>query len=82
MAVLALLVGCGNGGGTSLVEESTQRADATCACEVFGCTTEHIAWFNKVEITQESDLEALSASDREAYSANSLRAGDCQIALN
>jgi hypothetical protein len=82
LAVVALLVGCGNGGGTSLVEESTERADAACACEAFGCTTGHIAWFNKVSITQEGDLEALSVSDREAYMANSLRAADCQIALN
>jgi len=81
VTALALLVGCG-GGGTSLVEESTERADAACACEALGCTTEHVAWFNKVSITQEGDLDALSVSDREAYMANSLRAADCQIALN
>ncbi len=82
IAALALLFGCGNGGGTSLVEESTDRADAACACEEFGCTTEHIAWFNRVSINQDGDLEALSESDRDAYSANSLRAADCQTALN
>ena len=82
LAVLALLAGCGDdGGGSSLIEESTERADATCACEEFGCTTDQVAWFNRVSIAQESDLDDLSAADREVYEANSLRAADCQNAL-
>jgi hypothetical protein len=40
-----------------------------------------VAWFNRVSITQESDLDDLSATDREIYEANSLRAADCQNVL-
>lgn len=74
------LSACGGGGG-NLVEESTEKADAACACEEFGCTTEFIGWFNEVSITREDDLEALSTEDYDAYLANSLRAADCQDEL-
>ena len=85
-AVAALSIGlslsaCGGGGGGNLVEESTEKADAACACEEFGCTTEYVGWFNEVSITQEDDLEALSAEDYDTYLANSLRAADCQDEL-
>jgi hypothetical protein len=81
LSVAALLTGCSGDAGGSLVEESTTRADAACACEEFGCTTDEVAWFNRVSISQESDLDALSTADRETYTANSLRAADCQNEL-
>ena len=77
----ALVVACG-GADASLVEESVERADAVCGCADFDCTKEHIAWFNRVSLSQEDELEALSDGDREIYLANSLRAGDCQSALS
>ncbi|MGA1053231.1 MAG: hypothetical protein ACO307_17375 [Ilumatobacteraceae bacterium] len=81
VAVGVSIAACGGGGGGNLVEESTERADAACACEEFGCTTEFIGWFNEVSITREDDLEALSADEYETYLANSLRAADCQDEL-
>ncbi|MEY2960004.1 MAG: hypothetical protein RLZZ01_2572 [Actinomycetota bacterium] len=80
LAIGVSLSACGGGGG-NLVEESTEKADAACACEEFGCTTEFIGWFNEVSITQEDDLAALSAEDYDTYLQNSLRAADCQDEL-
>lgn len=69
------------GGGGNLAADGEGHADDTCACTGFDCTTEHIAWFNKVTITQEADLDALSADDRARYEAAEERAADCQTAL-
>jgi len=78
-ALAAALSACGgDGGGSDLVEESTEKADAACACENFGCTEDYIRWFNEVSIAREDDLSALSPEDYDTYLGNSLRAGDCQ----
>lgn len=79
-ALVTALAGCG-GSSTSLVDEAVEHADATCSCEDFDCTTDHIQWFNKVSITQEDDLDALSEADRATYLENSLRAAGCQNEL-
>lgn len=73
--------GGGGGGGGNLAEESTEKSDAACECEDFDCTKDYIAWFNKVSITREDDLSALSTEDYDIYLGNSLQAGDCQEAL-
>ena len=77
-----LAAGCGSSEeGGSIVEESAERADATCECTGFDCTTEHIQWFNRISITEEDALDALSTADYDTYLSNSLRAADCQDAL-
>lgn len=76
---LFALAACGGGG--NLADEAEKRADTTCACENFDCTTEQIGWFNEVSITQEEDLLKLSTEDQERYVSASLRAADCQDAL-
>ncbi len=73
--------GCGGDSSGSIVEESTEHADAACECTGFDCTTEHIQWFNRISISEEDALEALSTADFETYLGNSLRAADCQDAL-
>ncbi|MGB0730265.1 MAG: hypothetical protein ACPGT1_10515 [Ilumatobacteraceae bacterium] len=75
---LTLFAGCGGG---DLIAEATAKADGACECDNFECTTDFIAWFNKVSITRESDLEALGETGYNAYLEQSLRAGDCQNAL-
>ena len=81
-ALAAAFSACGgDGGGSDLVEESTEKADAACACENFGCTEDYIRWFNEVSIAREDDLSALGSEDYETYLGNSLRAGDCQETL-
>jgi len=73
--------GCGGDSSGSIVEESAERADATCACSGFDCTTEHIQWFNRMSISEADALEALSAADYDTYLSNSFRAADCQDLL-
>ena len=81
-AFAAALSSCGgDGGGNGLVEESTEKADAACACENLDCTKDYIRWFNEVSIAREDDLAALSPEDYDTYLGNSLRAGDCQETL-
>ena len=80
-AFIAMMTSCGGGGGSDLVGEAAEHADATCECTEFDCTTEHIQWFNKVSISQEDDLADLSEADRATYLEHSLRAADCQDAL-
>ena len=81
-ALAAALAACGGDGrGSGLVEESTVKADAACACENFGCTKDYIRWFNEVSIAREDDLSALGPEDYDIYLGNSLRAGDCQETL-
>ena len=75
---LMLFAGCGGG---DLIAEATAKADGACECDNFEFTTDFIAWFNKVSITRESDLEALGETGYNAYLEQSLRAGDCQNAL-
>jgi hypothetical protein len=75
---LTLFAGCGGG---DLIAEATAKADGVCECDNFECTADFIAWFNKVSITRESDLEALGETGYNAYLEQSLRAGECQNAL-
>lgn len=79
-AFITMMTSCG-GGGSDLLGEAAEHADATCECTELECTQEHIAWFNKVSITQEADLDELGETDRAAYLDHSLRAADCQTAL-
>jgi hypothetical protein len=81
VVVAFLAAGCGGDSGGSLVDEAEQQADATCGCSDFDCTKDHIAWFNRVSITEEDRLDELSDVDRAAYLASSLRASDCQEEL-
>ncbi|MBT5581472.1 MAG: hypothetical protein HOH36_17885 [Acidimicrobiaceae bacterium] len=78
VATAFLAASCGGGSGGSLAEEAEQHADATCGCSDFDCTKDHVAWFNRMSITEEDQLDELSDADRAAYEASSLRAGDCQ----
>lgn len=73
--------GGGNGSGGGLVEESSEKAEAACACEDFDCTKDYIGWFNEVSITREDELSALTTEDYDIYLANSLQAADCQETL-
>lgn len=82
-AAIGALSACGSGDGNSggLVAESSEKAEAVCACEDFGCTRDYIAWFNEVSITRENELSALTTEDYDIYLANSLQAGECQETL-
>ncbi len=82
-AAIGALSACGSGDGDSggLVAESSEKAEAVCACEDFGCTKDYIAWFNEVSLTKEDELSALATEDYDIYLANSLQASDCQEAL-
>lgn len=81
VATAFLAASCGGDSGGSVLEEAEQHADATCGCSDFDCTTEHIAWFNRVSISEEDRLDELSDADRAAYLEHSLRAADCQDEL-
>ncbi len=74
------IAACGGGGG-SLAGDAEEQSTAACSCTDFDCTTEYIAWFNKVSITQEDDLAALSGDDRSRYDTARTAAADCQDAL-
>lgn len=84
-SVLGVVVGgfvlASCGGGSSLADEAEAMADTQCACTTFDCTLEQTQWFNKVAITQEDDLDALSADDLARYKAANTRSADCQDAL-
>lgn len=80
VATAFLAVSCGSD-SASLLDEAAEHAEATCGCSDFDCTTDHIAWFNRVSISEEDRLDELSDADRAAYLEHSLRAGDCQNEL-
>ena len=71
---------CGGGTG-GLLEEAESRSEATCACEDFDCTLEHIQWFNRISTTESETITDMSIEDQERYLNASLLAADCQVEL-
>lgn len=67
--------------GTNLADQAEEMATKQCECVDFDCTLEQTQWFNRMRITQEDDINALSEADQARYNAASSRSADCQNAL-
>ncbi len=74
-----VLASCGGGG--NLADEAEAMADTQCACTTFDCTLAQTQWFNKINITQEEDVLALSTADQARFKVANSRSADCQDEL-
>ena len=68
-------------GGEAIALEAEGHQETACACETFDCTTEHVAWFNRMELSEEDTLNAMSEEFRGRFDVALNATADCQDAL-
>ena len=78
MTLTLLLAGCN---GDKLADEAETHQEAACACTTFECTTEHVAWFNRMSIAESDSIEKMSEEGQARYSTASSATAECQDAL-
>ena len=68
-------------GDDALAGEAKEKADALCECKDFDCTMQYMQWFNKMSVTKEDDIKAMSEDGQAAYKGHRERASACQKKL-
>ena len=81
MLLHALLVTCllGCAEPPAVLAEVAQHADATCACDAFQCTTNHVRAVNRLSVSDER--RALSPEHNATFAGHAFRAAECQAGL-